>query len=97
MTILICLCIGASKPNAPALSGSRQQDGEDAAVQRASNTFLQQVQDSRRRYAFEVEELKVCKLISRAIWRTMTIHPSRGHNQIRMCNIQPAAMSTPSA
>lgn len=38
---------------------SRQQDGEDAAVQRASNLFLQQVEDSRRRYAFEVEELKV--------------------------------------
>ena len=28
-------------------------------MQKASNRFLQQVQDSRRRYAFEVEELKV--------------------------------------
>lgn len=41
------------------LASSRQQDGEDAAVQRASTLFLQQVEDSRRRYAFEVEELKV--------------------------------------
>ena len=41
------------------MASSRQQDGEEAAVQRASNLFLQQVEDSRRRYAFEVEEMKV--------------------------------------
>lgn len=41
------------------MATSRQQDGDEAAVQRASNLFLQQVEDSRRRYAFEVEELKV--------------------------------------
>ena len=42
-----------------AMATSRQQDGDEAAVQRASSLFLQQVEDSRRRYAFEVEELKV--------------------------------------
>lgn len=38
---------------------------EEASVQRASQMFLQQVEDSRRKYAFEVEELKVPKQLSR--------------------------------
>ena len=49
------------------LPSSRQQNGEEVAVQRASNLFLQQVEDSRRRYAFEVEELKV-KLVHQQLW-----------------------------
>ncbi|KAA6418981.1 MAG: hypothetical protein FRX49_11084 [Trebouxia sp. A1-2] len=49
---------GAGRPYNNAQPGSRQQESEDLAVQRASGHFLQQVEDSRRRYAFEVEELK---------------------------------------
>lgn len=41
------------------MESSKQQDGQEAAVQRASTLFLKQVDDSRRQYAFEVEELKV--------------------------------------
>ncbi len=53
------LSIGAGRPYDNAQPGSCQQESEDLAVQRASVHFLQQVEDSRRRYAFEVEELKV--------------------------------------
>lgn len=56
--VVCSYCTGSGV--APAMmASSRQQDGEEAAVQRASTLFLQQVGDSRRRYAFEVEELKV--------------------------------------
>jgi len=72
------LSIGAGRPCDNAQPGSRQQESEDLAVQRASVHFLQQVEDSRRRYAFEVEELKVmqgaficvrsCNLVPPVCW-----------------------------
>ena len=74
------LPVGAGRPYNNAQPGSRQQESEDLAVQRASVHFLQQVEDSRRRYAFEVEELKVmqgaficvcsCNLVPSAHWDT---------------------------
>ncbi len=74
------LSVGAGRPYSNAQPGSRQQESEDLAVQRASVHFLQQVEDSRRRYAFEVEELKVmqgaficvrsCNLVPSAYWDT---------------------------
>lgn len=74
------LSVGAGRPYSNAQPGSRQQESEDLAVQRASVHFLQQVEDSRRRYAFEVEELKVmqgaficfrsCNLVPSAHWDT---------------------------
>ncbi len=74
------LSIGAGRPHDNTQPGSRQQESEDLAVQRASVHFLQQVEGSRRRYAFEVEELKVmqgaficirsCNLVPSAYWDT---------------------------
>ena len=74
------LSVGAGRPSNNAQPGSRQQESEDLAVQRASVHFLQQVEDSRRRYAFEVEELKVmqgaftcvrsCNLVPSSHWDT---------------------------
>lgn len=49
---------GASQRHPAALPSSHQANGEELAVQKASNLFLQQIEDSRRKYAFEVEEAK---------------------------------------
>ena len=54
---------GASQRYPAALPSSHQADGEELAVQKASNLFLQQIEDSRRKYASEVEEAKVGKTI----------------------------------
>lgn len=47
-----------------AQASHRFSNSNEASVQRASQLFLQQVEDSRRKYAFEVEELKVCSALA---------------------------------
>ena len=54
---LTCLLPCTAHPDAQA--SYRLSNSNEASVQRASQLFLQQVEDSRRKYAFEVEELKV--------------------------------------
>ena len=66
------------------MASSRQQDGAEAAVQRASTLFLQQVEDSRRRYAFEVEELKVRPKTARDVFNP-SLQPSL-QAQDRVCH-----------
>lgn len=53
---------GAAHSDAQA--SHRCSNSNEASVQRASQLFLQQVEDSRRKYAFEVEELKVCSALA---------------------------------
>lgn len=58
MTLFARQCLHSGTTHLQAQANHRPNT-DDAPVQRASQLFLQQVEDSRRKYAFEVEELKV--------------------------------------